>query len=342
MTIRKAAGCWLLVAGGTLLGVGSTLLGAAETAGARDQAVVRGLAWLRTQQQPDGRMSTAFPTALTALAVLAHAAAGVTPDDTVHGAALRRALRHVLTGQQPDGYLGRTDGSRMYGHGIATLCLTQVLGMTGDEDLEERLRDALLRAVAATVTAARVAKDANHAGGWHYEPDATSSDMSLTGWQLTSLQAARSIGMTVPDDVVQNAQRYVRRLTSADGNVGYNGPDQDRPALRGMACLALAGVDEPLVDILMRRMAENDAVWSGEWWFYRAWYDAAAMTRLAPRRWSDHGARLTATLLAHQDGDGSFPFPPGNNEAPNGPVYATAMALLTLCADRNLLPTQMR
>lgn len=330
------AGSWLLAAG---------IAVAEDQAALRDLAMTRGLTWLRQQQQADGRMAETFPTALTALAILAHGAAGIQPDDALHGPGLRRALRFILAGQQNDGYFGRVDASRMYGHGIATLCLTQVLGMTGDEDLEERLRESLHRAVAVTVAAARIPKDAAHAGGWHYEPNATASDMSLTGWQLTSLHAARSIGMAIPDDVVQNALRYVRRLTSHDGNVGYNGADQDRPALRGMACLAFAHAgrhDDPLVDIILRRMVETDPGWSGEWWYYRAFYDASALSRIAPERWRSVGPRLVTTLTGHQNADGSFQVPPGGNEAASGPVYATAMALLVLATDRHLLPANQR
>jgi hypothetical protein len=95
------------------------------------------------------------------------------------------------------GYLGG-EGSRMYGHSLACLALANALGATRDDDLDERLRLTLTRGIAVTVTAARVAKPADQRGGWHYEPDSGASDLSVTGWQLASLYAARRAGLPSP------------------------------------------------------------------------------------------------------------------------------------------------
>lgn len=49
-------------------------------------------------------------------------------DQTREGEALRRALAFVLRPdrQDKDGYFGRADGSRMYGHGIICLMLGEI------------------------------------------------------------------------------------------------------------------------------------------------------------------------------------------------------------------------
>ena len=68
---------------------------------------------------------------LTSLALLALAAAGHQPDyPTAEGRAMKRALVAILQpqNQDKDGYFGGGDGSRMYGHGITTLLLAELLG----------------------------------------------------------------------------------------------------------------------------------------------------------------------------------------------------------------------
>ena len=87
----------------------------------RDKAVRRGLEYLRKQQKPDGATSERYPTALTAMSVMAHFAAGHPPADKQYGPWLRKSINYVISKQNPDGYFGEADGSRMYGHGIATL-----------------------------------------------------------------------------------------------------------------------------------------------------------------------------------------------------------------------------
>ena len=51
----------------------------------RNRAVKKGLEYLRNLQKPDGSASERFPTALTAMAVMAHFAAGYPPADRRSG-----------------------------------------------------------------------------------------------------------------------------------------------------------------------------------------------------------------------------------------------------------------
>jgi squalene cyclase len=125
----------------------------------QDRAIDRGLAWLRTQQQENGSLTKSKNgMALTGLAIKAHLSAGITFRHREHGPWLRRSLNWMLSMQEPDGYFGKKDGSRMYGHGIATLTLAEVIGMVGDPETEEVVRDALERAVARTVWSATKVK----------------------------------------------------------------------------------------------------------------------------------------------------------------------------------------
>jgi hypothetical protein len=311
----------------------------------RDAAIARGLAWLRTRTGPDGLMSGEHSTAMTALAAMAHLATGITPEDAAHGPWLRRSLDGILDRQDRSGYFGAADNSRMYGHGIATLLCAEALGACRDPDLDERLRGALEKAIAVTVNAARVEKNDLNRGGWRYTPFAGDSDLSLSGWQLLSLVAARKAGITVPDQVVTDAIAYARRLVGPDGKVGYTQAGDDRPALRGLAVFALSVApgddDRATIARIAARIQADPPTWTGDWPLYRAHYDALGLGAAHPETWAAVGPQWQALLLKQQGKDGSWT-PGSGQERGHGPVYATAMAILAMAVDRQVLPAFAR
>ncbi len=315
------------------------------TEDARDRAIRRALAFLRSQSQPDHGMPGGPRGALTGLALMAHLAAGVTPEDPEHGAWMRQGLEFILGLQSDNGYLGEKDSSRMYGHGIMTLCLAEALGMTRDDELEERLTMALTRAVAVTVNAAQVPKQPGHEGGWRYQPGEGASDLSLSGWQLMSLHATQQVGVPVPEAVVLGAVAYAKRLTSADGRVGYESPGQDNASLRGLSMLSLSiggQGDAPEVESVTKRILADPIAWQGQWFFYRAYYDAVGMSRAAPNAWEGYARQVEQVLVERQNADGTWSPPPGNNEGEYGPIYMTSMAVLSLAVQRHVLPAYQR
>jgi hypothetical protein len=325
------------------------LVALAEGRHPRDAAIDRALDFLRTQARPSGALSEQHPTALTALAVMAHLAAGRTTEDAASGELLRRGIEHVLDGQDLDGYFGRKDGSRMYGHGIATLMVAEAFGLCRDEMLEARMRLALEKAVAVTVKAAQIAKSDQYAGGWHYEPNGKSSDLSLSGWQLMALHATDQVGLAVPPAVIQGAARYARNRVTEDGKVSYNNIGDDRPALRGLALLSAGvggGLDTPEgkrhIASITARIVADPIQWQGAFLFYRFYYDAVGLNRAAPEQWATYGDQLEKLLIEHQSPDGSWPTAPGDNEGGFGPTYRTSMAVLALTVRRHVLPAYQR
>ncbi|MHC4251976.1 MAG: prenyltransferase/squalene oxidase repeat-containing protein [Planctomycetota bacterium] len=312
----------------------------------RDRSIRKALEWIRKQQIEDGSLSKRqHRTAMTSFGVMAHLAAGHTFEDHEFGEWMVKSLRFVLKMQDKAGYFGRTDNSRMYGHGVTTLMLAEALGMVEDPELEEAVRKALERAITVTINAARVKKNSRDRGGWRYNPDARDSDLSLSGWQLMSLHAAQQVGITVPKEIVKNALDYAKRLTDSDGKVGYDGRGQDKPALRGlgMLCFAIAGeVESDTVTRIAERIQRDPIDWRGPWFFYRVYYDAVGMSRARPDLWEQYSERLEGILIKNQKDDGSWPSPPGDNERSHGPVYVTSMAVLALAVDRHVLPVYQR
>lgn len=311
-----------------------------------DRAIRQGLAWLREQQEDSGAVSNGNnSTAMTSLAIMAHLAAGYALHDPEHGEWIRRSLGFVLAHQEDNGYFGEEDGSRMYGHGIAMLMLGEALGMSDDPVLDESMRDALTRAVAVSVNAARIEKDDPHHGGWRYHPHSTDSDLSLSGWHLMGLHAAQQVGITVPEEVIEAAVAYARRLTDEDGSVGYQRSGQDRPGIRGLGMLSFAiggDEDDPLVDAIATRIRSDPIEWRGSWFFYRVYYDAVGMARARPQLWHIYRNRLVTMLVDEQHDDGYWDAPPSNNEGRHGRIYNTSMCILALAVDRHVLPSYQR
>ena len=326
--------------------------------GPRDVAIERGVAFLASKQNADGSFGDRHKVAMTGLAVIAFMAAGCTPDEPrvrVSGDPqkasdkqldLRKAIEFVLLQmRREDGYLGHIDNSRMYGHGICTLMLTEAAGMTGDERLERRLVDAVRRATQLILKAQAIKKAPHHQGGWRYEPNSGDSDLSLTGWQTMSLRAARDIGIEIPADSINQAIAYVRRMAAKDGGFGYEGPNDQR-SLRGLGLLALpvCGVyDAPELAKTTQLMFRDPPKFHGPWFFYYIYYAATGMYQMGDDAWERFYPFIDNALLPAQKPDGSWPDAPGNNEWDyGGEVYTTSMALLALSVHYHLLPIYQR
>ena len=163
----------------TLLGSPRALCGgdpgyaelAPRAPGAEDAAVHRALEFLKKAQQKDGAWASGGfgpATSVTSLAVMAFLAAGHVPAAPgPYRESIERGIKYVLAHQQPNGLLvSRTSHGPMYCHGISTLMLAEIAGMTADQALSARAQVALARAVKLILAAQAVPKNDDHAGGW--------------------------------------------------------------------------------------------------------------------------------------------------------------------------------
>ncbi|MGV2337256.1 MAG UNVERIFIED_CONTAM: hypothetical protein LVR18_25250 [Planctomycetaceae bacterium] len=106
---------------------------------------------------------------------------------------MQRALAFVLKDDRVDakGYFGDRDGSRMYGHGIITLMLTEMLGMGVSDEQDVLIHDRCQRAIDVILSAQKTRKPVQAHGRWRYTPAATDADLSVSVWQLMALRSAR-------------------------------------------------------------------------------------------------------------------------------------------------------
>src|SRR5262249_2958079 len=143
--------------------------------------------------------------AVTALCVMAYLSAGHVPGEGRYGDTVKKGVECVLAAQHPNGLIATEGHHEMYHHGICTLMLAEVAGMT-DDRLGTEVRRKLEKAVEVILAAQRKNDPrSSHFGGWRYTRNGIDSDMSVTGWQLMALRAAKNLGCDVPSESIDLA-----------------------------------------------------------------------------------------------------------------------------------------
>ena len=294
--------------------------------------------------------------AMTALSVLALASIGHQPTDPGKvSAALNRAINFILRRDPRRGeyeYFG-ADGSRMYGHGITTLCLTEMMGMSVSKTQEARLRTVSQKAIDLILRSQKVNKsNPKHRGGWRYKPMAHDSDLSITVWQLMALRSAKNAGLNVPKEAIEEAVRYLKRsyFSPRDGRgmpvnmrsgCGYlpGQPPEFATAAAGLLSLQVCGeYDAPEVRGSVAWLARQEVKPRDIQWFYYGIYYYSQGMRKREKVVASRAKKTTEdVLLKLQQADGSWVGLDGM-ERHAGRIYCTSLALLSLSVQYHFLP----
>jgi Prenyltransferase and squalene oxidase repeat len=315
-----------------------------------DGAIHRALEYLKKGQQPDGAwVSGGFgpATSVTSLAVMAFLAAGHVPGEPgPYRESIEKGIRYVLAHQHQNGLLAsNTSNGPMYCHGISTLMLAEVAGMTPDRELGTRIQTALGRGMKLILAAQNVSKSAEHAGGWRYQPSSNDSDISVTGWQLMALRAAKAAGCEVPASSIDRAVAYLKRCAvKQGGGFGYQPGGGPNNARTGTGILALEICGEHLTSEAVagaEYLLKHPPHWSTQYFFYEVYYCSIGMFQLGDKYFLPYYSKLAAILLARQQGDGSWLSDDGNDRT-GGRNYCTAMAVLALTVEYRYLPIYQR
>jgi len=313
-----------------------------------DSAVTRALEFLAQAQLPAGSWRLdgyGEDTSGTSLAVMAFLAAGHVPNEGPYGLHITRGIRWVCAHQEANGMLvHRRSHGPMYSHGISALMLAEAVGMVGEDDAA-LVRRALERGIHLIIQAQAVKKDIRHAGGWRYQVDSRDSDLSVTGWQVLSLRAAKDAGCDVPAECIDAAIAYVKRC-SVRGNrgFGYEPGHGQTPVLTGtgITCLEVCGEHEAVetvggADWLLNNPLRHDA----NYFYYGAYYTGVGMAKLGGQYAQRTRNQLRELLLTAQQSDGSW-MPRHGSEHGAGKVYATSLAVLALTVEYHYLPIYQR
>ncbi len=172
-------------------------------------AINKGLKRLAELQDNNGAFSKGMnhnvAVAVTALSGLAMLASGSTPEKGPYQAQIQKAIDYLIScWDKNSGYIAaidKGDGSRIHGHGYATLFLAQCYGTQPNN---AKLREVLNRAID------RIQKGQTADGGWGYIPDdLTWDEGSTTVCCVQALRAASDSGITVQKKYIQKAVKYL-------------------------------------------------------------------------------------------------------------------------------------
>jgi hypothetical protein len=324
---------------------------------ASEQAVERALEWLAAHQHLDGHWDadefhTRCPRgnvcngpghqnrddcAVTGLVLLAFLGSGNTHQSGDYVSEVAAGINWLLAQQKPDGDLRGT--GRMYSQGIATLALSEALGMTGDE----RLREPVTRAVKFIVAAQHPTS-----GGWRYIPG-QHGDTSIFGWQLLALKSAQLAGVNAPDATWQKARGWLALVGSGRyrGLAAYLPGEPPTPAMtaEALACRLFLGAapTDPAAreagDYLMNYLPSGDRKTLYYWY-----YGTVASFQMGGTHWQRWNASLRDPLIAHQrrEGHAAGSWDPAGDPwgEEGGRIYTTALATLCLEVYYRFLPLQ--
>ncbi|MDA0767212.1 MAG: hypothetical protein O3A92_10365 [Verrucomicrobia bacterium] len=312
--------------------------------------------YLLSEQAADGSIGQKYPMANTSLAVLALAACGHQPGDaTAAGQGMSKAIGYVLlpANQTADGYFGKADNSRMYGHGITTLMLAEMLGMGADGKQDAAIRTKCTLGVELILRAQSIRKDPRNAGGWRYEPTSGDSDLSATVWQTMALRAAQNAGVDVPREAIDKVVGYMKGLykpfgenggPGTPGGFGYSGPGHElSTTAEGLLAMQVCGqyqAEETLgaADLLLQQEPKKEA----KWFYYTVYYYAQGMYQRGGRHAGAARRVVPALLLPLQSREGWFPGAGGNEADAAGLTYTTSLAVLSLAVTNHFLPIYQR
>ena len=306
----------------------------AELSPAAEQAIDRGLHYLATHQNRDGSWGARHHSAITALGLMAFMLKGHFPERGEYGQQLEKGLAWLLKrSEEGAGYFG-THNHGMYEHGLATLALSEVWGMSDRQEI----RDALKRAVAI------ILRSQNKDGGWRYHPRPYDADISVTVMQIVALASAAEAGILVPAKTISQALEYVKRCQHKfQGGFGYTpgGAPGFARTSAGLLSLQMCGeresrsVDRGLSYI--KRLPESKFD-KERFYLYGHYYAIQAMYQAGEGHYQEWYPQIREALLAKQRKDGSWS--PGGGES--DPCYGTGMSILILGVPYRFLPISQR
>ncbi|HEY8503382.1 MAG TPA: prenyltransferase/squalene oxidase repeat-containing protein, partial [Gemmataceae bacterium] len=287
-------------------------------------------------QNADGSWSESrYPhnTAITSYALLAFLSQGHLPDRGLYGPEVAKGARFLTASARPDGYLIGTRGGNMYCHGMATLALSQLYGMTGDAELRQALADAV----------ELIVRTQSNQGGWRYEPRPTDADISVTIMQVMALRGAKNAGLHVPDRTMERALEYIERCYDPRSGgyryqPGSRGPGFARTAA-GICVTKLVGEYDRDVGKSVEYLKDN--MESREHFFYGHYYAAHAMYQVGGKDWKEYYSKTRDMLLKNQDASGAWTTRSLDRNHV-GPVYQTAIAVIVLSVPGHYLPIFQR
>lgn len=330
-----------------------------------EEAVVKSLRWLNTQQNSDGSWGKApHQSAMTGLCLLTYLAHCETPYSGEFGVNVLNGMTWLVNLGMQSPVLSTLPGDKYicYEHSIATyaLCETytfcKLMNLPALENLQEVAKKAVLKIL-----------DSQHTtGGWCYYYGKDSPDTSITGWNVQALKAALHANIGVDRSriaaALNKAADFVKGNCMPDGLFSYWAHGQEpRGSLVGVGVLSLQMAGQHRDPATLRGLKWiHDNVTQLDWDnkndnsnLYMHYYCVQAALNRGGDIWTKYNKAFRDTVLQAQQEDGSFrptgtAFPSHYNmyaisdtkdqHYHNGSLYRQTMATLMLEVYYRFLP----
>lgn len=288
-------------------GLKQALLAAYGGTALTEEAVLRGLRWLKRNQNRDGSWSLVGPyqdggqvenkIAATSMALLAFQGQGNTHADGMFKAQVSRGWNWLRKRQDKHGDFwisGRgAHNHRLYSQAQATIAVCELYGMSHDKALRQPAQQALNYAV-------RV--QGRH-GGWRYRPGGE-SDTSVTGWFIMALQSGMMAGLEVPSPTLDRISTYLDSVSSENGSLYCYRPGRKPTATmtaEALLCRQYLGWsrDDPRLLAGVQHLLANPINWHDQNVYY--WYYATQVAHhMEGDVWDEWNARLRQIVPENQ------------------------------------------
>lgn len=311
--------------------------GAPELTEEASLAIDRGLKFLASTQKADGSWDSdgkgGRVIAITSLAMMAFMANAQFPGFGKYGKELDRAKDYMLkkAKERKDGYLGGT----MYEHGLATLALSEIWGMTKSKEDDDRIQKALEDAVDV------IKRSQNPGGGWRYQPQADGGeDTSVTAMVFIALASARQAGVMVENEVIAKFIKYVKH--ARDGKTGGFSYAPNGNGGTSMPCTAglsyagqLAGLrNTEIITGAIRLLKKQTNIFNNAGhYYYCHYYAIQSMVQAGDKEYEAWYPKIRDALIGKQNALGNW----GSKEK-----YATPIAIIILSTPHRYIPIYQR
>ena len=317
-----------------------------------EDAIIRGLNWLKNTQDSDGGWGDTDKTpegnkpsygksshkqSMTSMALLAFLGHCELQDSPQFGPTVQKAI-DFLTSESPDELTG-TANNGAYAHGIRTYALCEAYTMTKIPKLKEYAK----RAAIFTI------KGQNENGGWAYgfgKGPVAHTDLSVSGWCIQGLKAAALTGIPIDglDESMDKAIEYVKRCQDETGRFQYktdsHGGQSGRGSLTGTGILSLqiwknAKSEEARkgLDWIVANICDNKS--QKDWknvnvygWYYHAQACFQATGAGGANYWRAWNRDFQQIVTKAQSEDGHWKH--GYHFHGDTDIYRTAMTILML------------
>ncbi len=320
--------------------------GAPELTPKASQAIDKGLKYLLSIQKPDGSWDEGgegrHDVGVTSLALMAFMSQGHFPGYGPYQKELDRGKDFLLkkAKEGADGYIG----SVMYEHGLATLALSELWGMTRNPEDDDAIQKALEGAVRV------ILRSQNEGGGWRYQPQVDAGqDTSVTVMIFVALASARQAGVVVPNETIAKVSTYLESAWNSEtGAFGYVPGGQSFKSKGTMACTAggtyaaqLAGQrDSEMVAKSLRYLEKQDPGIFGNasYYFYVHYYAIQAMVQAGDEQYAAWYPKIRDALISKQQPNGSWE----KSKKGEAGSYETPMAIIILATPHRYIPIYQR